>query len=368
MPEILLIIVIGIIWGFVKISESISAGSKAIQECKKFEEERLKKFGDRKIDSTQSLFERNKDIIEKHKKYITASESRYRYYYIDNMTRDCINEICMAEGQSRICPNYTYLSTWKTSAPDKWKELSLQIERLFSDRQKELKEIERKQAEEMQKEAVLNLFSKYSDLINQFNEITYRKVTTIDAYGEENWDALDKEATLLMEKIGKKEGNDEDDIKRWRKSSWAMPEEYKKLSENLTAKFKAYYRTRKSKPIESGDVTEMSGVDFENNLADLLKQNGFDSVTGTPKTGDQGADLIAKRNGKTIIIQAKRYAGTVGNKAVQEVIAAINFYNGDEGWVVTNSSFTKSARELANKSRIKLIDGADLQQFSQVIK
>ena len=67
--------------------------------------------------------------------------------------------------------------------------------------------------------------------MNQFNEITYRKVTTIDAYGEENWDALDKEATLLVEKIGKREGNGDDDIKRWRKSSWAMPEEYKKLSE-----------------------------------------------------------------------------------------------------------------------------------------
>ena len=111
----------------------------------------------------------------------------------------------------------------------------------------------------------------------------------------------------------------------------------------------------------------MSGIDFENHLADLLKKNGFDSVTGTPKTGDQGADLIAKRNGKTIIIQAKRYAGTVGNKAVQEVIGAINFYNGDEGWVITNSSFTKSARELANKSGIKLIDGTDMQQFSHAV-
>ncbi|MBI3888214.1 restriction endonuclease [Candidatus Nomurabacteria bacterium] len=367
MPEILLLIVIGIIWGFVKISESVSNGSKAIQDSKKFDEERLKKFGDRKIDATQSLFERNKDIIEKHKKDVSTSESRYRYYYIDNMTRDCINEICMAEGQNKIRPNYTYLSTWKMSAPQEWKELSLQIEQIFSNRQKELKEIERKQTEVLQKEVVLSLSSKYADLMNQFNEITYRKVTTIDAYGEENWDALDKEATLLVEKIGKREGNGDDDIKRWRKSSWAMPEEYKKLSENLVIKFKDYYRIRKSKPIESGNVTEMSGIDFENHLADLLKKNGFDSVTGTPKTGDQGADLIAKRNGKTIIIQAKRYAGTVGNKAVQEVIGAINFYNGDEGWVITNSSFTKSARELANKSGIKLIDGTDMQQFSHAV-
>ncbi len=367
MLQILILIVIGIIWGFVKISESVSTGSRAIQDSKKFDEERLKKFGDRKVDSTQSLFERNNDIIEKHKKDISTSSSRYRYYYIDNMTRDCINEICLAEGQSKIRPNYTYLSTWKMNAPKEWKDLSLQIERLFTSRQNEMKEIEERQTEIMQKEAAQSLSSKYADLISQFNEITYRKVTTIDAYGEENWDALNKEAALLVEKIGRREGNDDDDMKRWRKSSWSMPEEYKMLTENLTTRFKAYYDTRKSKPIESGNVTGMSGVEFENHLAQLLKLNGFDSVAGTPATGDQGADLIAKRNGKTIIIQAKRYGGTVGNKAVQEVIAAIKFYNGDEGWVITNSSFTKSARELASKSGIKLIDGTDMQQFSNVV-
>lgn len=367
MSGVIILIIIGIIWGFVKISESVSNGSKAIQDSKKFDEERLNKFGDRKVDTTQSLFERNKDIIEKHKKDVSTSSSRYRYYYIDNMTRDCINEICLAEGQSKIRPNYTYLSTWKMNAPKEWKDLSLQIEQLFTSRQKEMKEIEQRQTEITQKEAVQSLSSKYADLISQFNEITYRKVTTIDAYGEENWDALSKEAALLVEKIGKREGNDDDDIKRWRKSSWAMPEEYKKLTENLTTRFKSYYNTRKSKPVESGNVTGMSGVEFENHLAQLLKSNGFDSVAGTPATGDQGADLIAKRNGKTIIIQAKRYGGTVGNKAVQEVIAAINFYNGDEGWVVTNSSFTKSARELAGKSGIKLIDGTDMQQFSLAV-
>jgi Restriction endonuclease len=69
-----------------------------------------------------------------------------------------------------------------------------------------------------------------------------------------------------------------------------------------------------------------------------------------PATGDQGADLIAKKNGRTIIIQAKCYQGTVGNKAVQEVISALAYYGGDEGWVVTNSFFTPSAKALAHPS------------------
>jgi restriction system protein len=72
--------------------------------------------------------------------------------------------------------------------------------------------------------------------------------------------------------------------------------------------------------------------------------------------------LIAKRNGKTILIQAKRYQSAVGNKAVQEVIGAVAYYRGDEGWVVTNSSFTPSAKALAQRSKIKLVDGEKLRQ------
>ena len=90
-------------------------------------------------------------------------------------------------------------------------------------------------------------------------------------------------------------------------------------------------------------------------------------MRGTPATGDQGADLIAKKDGKTIIIQAKRYQDTVGNKAVQEVISAVQFYRGDEGWVITNSTFTPSAKALAHRSNIKLIDGKMLDNIGKYL-
>jgi restriction system protein len=63
-----------------------------------------------------------------------------------------------------------------------------------------------------------------------------------------------------------------------------------------------------------------------------------------------------------ILIQAKRYQGAVGNRAVQEVISAVAYYGGDEGWVITNSSFTPSAKALAQKSNVRLIDGRKLKQ------
>ena len=100
------------------------------------------------------------------------------------------------------------------------------------------------------------------------------------------------------------------------------------------------------------DFENLTGIEFETYIARLLRSVGYE-VQGTPSTGDQGADLIAKKNGRTVIIQAKRYQGVVGNKTVQEVISAVRFYGGDEGWVVTNPS----AVVLAQKANIKLAGG-----------
>lgn len=363
--------IFGLLWGIIKFIFSIFETTKTKKiGAEKMNKEREDKFAGREVNTSLNLFDRNEDIIEKYKeRIVTSSSSRsYRYYYIDNMTRDCINDICIAEGDYNIKPGQSYLSSWKSNAPEEWKDLATKIETIFKDREKELEKIEKEDTERRQGERFAELVKKYQDLITQFNEIVYRKVTTIDDYGEENWDALDKEANLLIEKIAKREGIDEDGIKRWRKYSWNIPEEYINLTNYLTSEFKGYYKNRKNKSIHNEDIKDMSGIEFENHLAELLKSNGFENVSGTPKTGDQGADLIAKRNGRTIIIQAKRYEGTVGNKAVQEVVSAVNFYNGDEGWVITNSTFTKSARELARKSDVRLVDGSDLQLFSDYIK
>lgn len=102
-------------------------------------------------------------------------------------------------------------------------------------------------------------------------------------------------------------------------------------------------------------VDAMDGFKFEEFLVTLFRTIGYD-VTETKKTGDQGADLFVERFGKKIVIQAKNYTGTVGNSAVQQALAAKAFYNCDEAMVVTNSYFTKSAKELADSSAVRLID------------
>ncbi|NWD69444.1 restriction endonuclease [Pseudomonas gingeri] len=109
-------------------------------------------------------------------------------------------------------------------------------------------------------------------------------------------------------------------------------------------------------------VDAMDGFQFEAFLVEIFQTIGYD-VKETKKTADQGADLFVSRFGKNIVIQAKNYSGSVGNSAVQQAISAKAFYGCDEAMVVTNSYFTKSAKELASSASVRLIDRGELQNY-----
>lgn len=109
------------------------------------------------------------------------------------------------------------------------------------------------------------------------------------------------------------------------------------------------------------DVDLMTGFEFEDFVGKLFEKMGF-SVQVTKSSGDQGVDVLAEKNGNRIGIQAKCYSNTVGNKAVQEIVAGVTFYNCDKGIVVTNNWFTNSAIELAKANNIVLWDRNMLKQ------
>lgn len=121
------------------------------------------------------------------------------------------------------------------------------------------------------------------------------------------------------------------------------------------------------KPIDKttvtiNDIDTMAGIEFEGFLVLLFKNLNYKTIL-TKASGDQGADLIIEKNNIQYAVQAKRYTGTVGNKAVQEVISGKNYYNTDEAMVVTTSEFTKSAKELADVSNVILVDKYKLKDM-----
>jgi restriction system protein len=113
--------------------------------------------------------------------------------------------------------------------------------------------------------------------------------------------------------------------------------------------------------------TDTSPLDFERMCADVLRRHGWNSST-TKGSGDQGADVIAEHSGKKLVVQCKLYAGNVGNKAVQEALAAKYFYSADFAAVVCKSDFTKSAKQLAQSSGIDIVTFDELGAFAERIR
>jgi len=118
----------------------------------------------------------------------------------------------------------------------------------------------------------------------------------------------------------------------------------------------------KSTQKENYNIDNMDGYEFEKFLVHLFTAMGH-KVDHTPASRDQGADLILLKHGEKIAVQAKRCDTPITNKAVQEVVGSINFYKADTGTVVTNSTFTASACELAKANNVKLIDGKNLKRL-----
>lgn len=117
--------------------------------------------------------------------------------------------------------------------------------------------------------------------------------------------------------------------------------------------------------IQDEDV--ISGEHYEVLCRNLLLARGWQVAT-TPVTGDQGADLIADADGRRVVIQCKFHAKPIGNKAVQEAQAAIRFHAGDHAAVVSNASFTRSARDLASANGVLLLHHDQLADLGRLVR
>jgi restriction system protein len=125
-------------------------------------------------------------------------------------------------------------------------------------------------------------------------------------------------------------------------------------------------RYQPSPPSDTEVDDLMTGREFEVYCREILQEAGWQAAL-TPGSGDQGADIIAEKDGRRVVIQCKFYNGAVGNKAVQEAYAAAAFQDAHFAVVVTNSVFTKSAHQLAHKNSVLLMHHTDLPKLELVV-
>jgi HJR/Mrr/RecB family endonuclease len=105
-----------------------------------------------------------------------------------------------------------------------------------------------------------------------------------------------------------------------------------------------------------------SPLDFEKWCADTLIERGW-AAKLTRGSGDQGIDIIAEKDGRTLVVQCKKWQNACGNKAVQEIIAGREYIGADMAMVVATGGFTTSAKQLAHKTEVILLSQHDLRVY-----
>ena len=124
--------------------------------------------------------------------------------------------------------------------------------------------------------------------------------------------------------------------------------------------------TAQQRPAALAIPASMNGAEFEAFCASQLRADGW-NVQLTPLCRDQGVDVIAEKNSLRVALQCKLYSNPVGNKAVQEIAAGRVHQGAQHGAVVTNGTFTASAKELAATNGIRLLHYSDLPKLELIL-
>ncbi|WP_207100502.1 restriction endonuclease [Paracoccus shandongensis] len=107
------------------------------------------------------------------------------------------------------------------------------------------------------------------------------------------------------------------------------------------------------------------GHAFEQWVAGKLEMHGWRADV-TAGSGDQGIDIIARRDGRKVGIQCKRYDGPVGNKAVQEAFSGRAYHRVDIAVVITTGHYTQSAQALSRRTGVHLLHVKDIPRLRKL--
>ncbi len=118
---------------------------------------------------------------------------------------------------------------------------------------------------------------------------------------------------------------------------------------------------------EGTNLATMDWEDFEHLIREVFEQefaSGGGEVKVTQASRDGGVDAVAFdpdpiRGGK-IVIQAKRYANTVGVSAVRDLYGTVMNEGAIKGLLVTTADYGPDAYEFAKGKPLSLLNGSNL--------
>lgn len=111
-------------------------------------------------------------------------------------------------------------------------------------------------------------------------------------------------------------------------------------------------------------LLKLSWREFEEVIGEAYRKQGYTVVENAGPGADGGIDLIAKKEGETILIQCKHWKSEkIGVPTVREMFGLWNAERANEVHIVTCGNFTNEAQQFALGKPIKLIDGLSLTQL-----
>ena len=178
-----------------------------------------------------------------------------------------------------------------------------------------------------------------------------RQLVTADAYGHPVTEKWEREVAYFIEHV-LKEG------------LTAKRHAFDRISPAGRATLMAAIETAATAPDPGlsafAEVTAATTpADYEAICAERLRHSGW-TARLTGGSGDQGADVIAEKDGRRLVLQCKLYTKSVNNKAVQEASAARQHERAHLAAVVTPAGYTASARSLAGTTGVLLLHHDDL--------
>lgn len=118
-------------------------------------------------------------------------------------------------------------------------------------------------------------------------------------------------------------------------------------------------------PTTQEEMADMDPEEFESFVAAIWEARGYDTDT-IQLSRDRGQDVVATRDGKRHVLQAKRHSSSnrVGGPDIQQYASILHDETVDGVTIVTSSSFTKPAYQRAAEMGVDLVEGRRLMDYA----
>jgi len=127
----------------------------------------------------------------------------------------------------------------------------------------------------------------------------------------------------------------------------------------------ALFGTKRRKLVDNQQSLETlratSWKDFEFLVAEAYRRQGFAVEYSLGRGTDGGVDLLMGKDGRTFLVQCKRWKVlSVGAPVIREMFGIMTAEKADEAIIVTSGRFTNEAEVFASTKPIQLVDGTQL--------